>query len=631
MKKSLLLLAVATFGVVSAQAQSRFSLYEEFSGENCGPCAAYNPSVWALAKANASNVMLIKYQSPIPTAGPIYNQYKTVTNARLAYYGINGAPTGNLNGLEVTGHVANFTQNAITTAAGATTPFTMTVSHVYNTTLDSFIATVNITASGVYSGTTLKLRVALIEDLEFSRAPGTNGEREFHHVVRDMYPDATGITIPNSWTVAQTQTVTVKGRIPSYVDRADANVVVWIQDDATKSIPQAAKSTTVLVPNDGAVVAATNSFACGLTGSTATSTFTLRNAGTTPMTSAKIFYRPSGGTWASMNWTGTLAPGATTSVTTPQVTVSSANQMILDSVGEVNGVMDQNLPNNRYETYMSYVDNTPKQLPLKTGFEAAAFPANYVSFDPSAAGYPWVNGSGGPNTFLARAGSNYMPWYRVGAMPAGIVGYLFLPTPAAGSVRTLDFWHAYAQRTAANNDKLEVVYSTDCGTNWTAIFNKAGAALATADPAGNTNWLPSPAEETTDWHQNMISLNQVPANAIIAFRATSGGGANMFLDDVEISSRALGVAETILPASVRVSPNPARGAATLQLSLVKAGTVSINVIDATGRTVAIVHNGPLAAGNQQLPISTEKLASGIYTIAIHSADVNLTQQLSVVK
>src|ERR1700745_573259 len=96
MKK--LVLSLAAFAVFTENGQQRLALYEEFSGENCGPCAQANPGLWTLISGNPTKALLIKYQSPIPSAGPIYNLYKTVTNARMSYYSVPFAPYGRLDG-----------------------------------------------------------------------------------------------------------------------------------------------------------------------------------------------------------------------------------------------------------------------------------------------------------------------------------------------------------------------------------------------------------------------------------------------------------------------------------------------------------------------------------------------------
>src|SRR4051794_38612488 len=70
MKKSLPLFALILFAAVSSGQSTRMVLFEEFTGENCGPCAAANPGVNATLSdpANVNRVAAIKWQVPIPTA-----------------------------------------------------------------------------------------------------------------------------------------------------------------------------------------------------------------------------------------------------------------------------------------------------------------------------------------------------------------------------------------------------------------------------------------------------------------------------------------------------------------------------------------------------------------------------------
>src|ERR1043165_1608297 len=70
MKKILLSFGIiATCSIAVAQSP-RLALYEEFTGENCGPCAATNPGLDALLKnaVNANKIVAIKWQVPIPSA-----------------------------------------------------------------------------------------------------------------------------------------------------------------------------------------------------------------------------------------------------------------------------------------------------------------------------------------------------------------------------------------------------------------------------------------------------------------------------------------------------------------------------------------------------------------------------------
>ena len=65
--------------------------------------------------------------------------------------------------------------------------------------------------------------------------------------------------------------------------------------------------------------------------------------------------------------------------------------------------------------------------------------------------------------------------------------------------------------------------------------------------------------------------------------------------------------------SVAVSPNPAGGAARVTVELGEpAVSLSVSVVDALGRRVAVLHEGPAAAGALALDVATAELAPGLY-------------------
>src|SRR5688572_6189796 len=69
MKNVYLMLALMAT-VICTTAQTRVSLLEEFTGESCDPCAAYNPALDALLAQpqNAGKIIALKWQVPIPIA-----------------------------------------------------------------------------------------------------------------------------------------------------------------------------------------------------------------------------------------------------------------------------------------------------------------------------------------------------------------------------------------------------------------------------------------------------------------------------------------------------------------------------------------------------------------------------------
>lgn len=261
MKKILLsLLAVGSLSI-TAQAQHR-TLYEEFTGENCPPCASTNPGLNALVfnPSNADKVLLVRYQVPIPSAGPIYNEYKTDADARRSYYAGNGsifAPCGRHDGLVIggpnnPGHAAYLSQTALDTQSAKNASFEVKVIDFkwVNSNNDSISVVVEITAKAAYSGT-IHLQTALVQSLHFTSAPGTNGEKDFENVVRKMYPSANGTALASSWTANQKDTIMFNVPIPAHVKVSDHGFIAsWIENRTEhKVVSNAAKSNGDIWPN----------------------------------------------------------------------------------------------------------------------------------------------------------------------------------------------------------------------------------------------------------------------------------------------------------------------------------------------------------------------------------------------
>jgi hypothetical protein len=633
MRKLVLTTALAACTSVALHAQTRLGLYEEFSGENCAPCATYNPALNTLIGANPTKVMLIKYQSPIPSAGPIYNAYTTVTNARLSYYAINSAPSGRLSGTtQGTGHIASLTQAAIDAAAAVSPAFTISASHQWTTNGDSVRATINIAALQAYApaGANLKLRVALIEHLTYANAPGTNGETEFHNVVREMYPNAGGTQLANAWTVGQTQTITLKGRVQGYVDKAPSNetrLVAWIQNDTDKSIPQATASAYLPLAVDVAASALTlpANLVCSTGNASVSPAVVLKNTGTTPITSARIYYKLDAGAWQTYNWTGSLAAQGTASVTMPTLTVRPGTHLLADSIALPNNTIDVNSINNKATASLFVYNNSALTLPLSANFEnAGLLPVNWVLYDANANDRNWALRAGVGNN-----NSAYALYYNNYDFLPNETNYAILPAavlPTTG-IKTLTFSQSYAQY-SNENDRLDVVYSTNCGSTWTSIWNLAGAALATSLPT-TARFTPT---QQSQWALRTVDVTAVPAGAMLAFRATSAYGNSLYVDDVTLTAaNVTAVTSVVAAGATTLAPNPATNRTELSFDLLKSTAVNVAVVDALGRTVATpLSSATLAAGTQHIAINTASLANGLYSVVIRMAEGSITKHLNVV-
>lgn len=274
MKKILLMFAASAL-IYNAQAQ-HLTLYEEFTGENCPPCASTNPALWSLVTAagNSSKVLLLKYQTKIPSATNTKGIYLTTkanttfVEDRNSYYSTPFAPYGRLDGIILggptnPGHAAYLNQARIDSVYALPAGLNIqVVSFKFNATNDSMTAVVKITAPAAYTpaGANLKLRAGFIQTLNYSSAAdkgptgkcGTNGEDIFENVIRQMLPDASGTALSNSWTANQTQTITLSAKIMSHISLKDENpfFAAWVQNDADKRVVNVARSSGADFPTN---------------------------------------------------------------------------------------------------------------------------------------------------------------------------------------------------------------------------------------------------------------------------------------------------------------------------------------------------------------------------------------------
>ncbi len=75
-----------------------------------------------------------------------------------------------------------------------------------------------------------------------------------------------------------------------------------------------------------------------------------------------------------------------------------------------------------------------------------------------------------------------------------------------------------------------------------------------------------------------------------------------------------------------VAPNPARGATTVSFRLAAPGPATVAVVDALGRTVALLHDGPLGAGTHRFVWGGDA-PPGLYVLRVATADGTQTQPL----
>lgn len=235
-----LLLAVLV-GVVSAQVP-RTMLVEHFTQASCGPCAAQNPGLHTLLTANP-NVAYIKYQVNWPGYDPMNAHNPSQVNSRVNYYTVNSVPNTVFEGNVYKGSPSGLTQTMINNRASVSSPFSLTVSARISDAQDSIYVTAIVRKEADTANTGVFTRIAVLEkQIHFNVAPGSNGEKDFYHVMKRMLPNAVGTALPTGMIVGDYDTIEVAWKIVNVYEIDQLMVVAFVQNTNNKNVYQAATS-----------------------------------------------------------------------------------------------------------------------------------------------------------------------------------------------------------------------------------------------------------------------------------------------------------------------------------------------------------------------------------------------------
>ncbi len=248
-------------GYDPAAAVQRMPLYETFTSSTCGPCVAGNTNMDGLFNANPNKWVCVKYQMSWPGNGDPY--YTAEGGTRRNFYGINSVPRQEIDG-GYDGNSSSVTQTDFNTAYAK--PAFMEISS--DLILGGHMVTVNYTITPkIDFPANAKLYIAIIESKTLQNT-GSNGETEFHWVMKKMLPNGSGNTIgPLTAGTAVTNSVVYSFngnyRLPNNahdpinhsIEHSVENfnnllAVVWVQNPITKEIYQSAFSTFTVGMNE---------------------------------------------------------------------------------------------------------------------------------------------------------------------------------------------------------------------------------------------------------------------------------------------------------------------------------------------------------------------------------------------
>jgi hypothetical protein len=324
-------------------------------------------------------------------------------------------------------------------------------------------------------------------------------------------------------------------------------------------------------------------------------------------------------------WTGSLAPGSSTTVTLPSINLSSGNHKISIRTLTPNGTADENPANDRKDASFR-IKNPVNTLPFTETFSVSTFPPagwSQINYNPNnkMTRVPNVGGFGS-NTGCLKMDN----WSGVENI-TGQIDYMILPRiDLSTSLPTsLMFNVAYAQMNSSTNDSLKVLISTDCGTTWTQLYAKGGAILSTAAPLNSAAFIPN----SNQWRNDTISLAAYSGenDVLIMFKTTSSYGNNLYIDNITIPNIPTLIEENSSE-FVSVYPNPSTGIFNIVYSNEVRGEVEISVLNILGEQV-IPDEKIYASGKIILDLGS--LNNGNYFLRVKSENKIAYRKIVIVK
>jgi PKD repeat protein len=332
------------------------------------------------------------------------------------------------------------------------------------------------------------------------------------------------------------------------------------------------------------------------------------------------------GTW---NWNWSF-PGGTPSSSSQQNPVVSYAQP-----GTYTATLTvSNSAGNNSVTKTSYLlvsTSTPTLVsPVIEGFETASFPQNNVNDATQNWRYESSVNNAFSRTNLTSASGSACLKYNNLQVAEGTNSSVISPVIDFSSVTSptsITFKVAYARRSVATNDKLEVWISSNCGQTWTRRYAKLGSTLATTSTLVTSSYTPS----STEWRTESVSVTPLAGeeHGMVKFTVIDSSGNNLYLDDINLVNTPAGLSEVLDEYSTQVFPNPGSGDAQINIGLFKPEEISVSILDVTGRLLGTKKLGMKSSSEHTIwlhDLSGSHLASGAYFIRIEAGNQTMIRK-----
>lgn len=266
---------------------------------------------------------------------------------------------------------------------------------------------------------------------------------------------------------------------------------------------------------------------------------TIRNSGTTTLTSVQIVARVNNGTPVVYNWSGSLPSFTETNVTLNNLTgVKGVNTLTVYTQAP-NGQADQNPGNNTASVPFTITSVEPLKGTVVEEFNGPTFPpVGWGIYNPDgdltwehndtigykAPGSAWINNY--ENATFDRIDDLIMPAYSYSDVDS-----IFLHFNVAAALFS-------DVGSGVPLDTFTVLLSKDCGNTFTTVYKKSSEELETLGINTEEAFYPGSKFE---WRRDSVNLGEylgsTEPQVNVYFRFTGNYENNIFIDDVTLSTK----------------------------------------------------------------------------------------------
>jgi len=182
---------------------------------------------------------------------------------------------------------------------------------------------------------------------------------------------------------------------------------------------------------------------------------------------------------------------------------------------------------------------------------------------------------------------------------------------------SMSFDYAFSRKTNSDLDKLLVLASNDCGLTWDVRKTLVSTLLISNADTVITPFTPNGTEEWKSTVITNITSGYWVDNFMVKFKFESGGGNNIYLDNINILDPSMTDINLSTSFSFNMYPNPAKETLMIQSSK---NMNSVQIIDLTGKVINKIDIKSEVKNNAI--VNLEGISNGLYLVSINDENGN---------